>query len=343
MTKGTDPQSIVRFGLNNETYEVEYDRTKLKLGAIVHVTEQPIGPSFSDRPGQTSVPHTVMWIAHSQWYVELSKGLQVDDNHIARILKAASGLVSEDASREAYAYCCSRVPLERQYLDNVLEKCGLAQIMSVVERLELVDRLHDEDVGKRLFVHWEPLVTHLMLTCFDRLGQPVSWLDFPAWLSKLEPNYGGSSTEECVEAARRLYLEWQAIYGVRTAFNNFLTKVLPRVSLNSLLFSFDLHTSNFPLDGHLVPATNDQKLRYLYELRNRYTHEGDYIGGVHPRIMATPDKIGWTTHRKQTILGDKLVTLETRNWPEIFVSTVRIGLAATIRNISKQNRPPKEL
>src|SRR5262249_25664909 len=138
--------------------------------------------------------------------------------------------------------------------------------------------------------HYEPLVVYLALTCFDRLGQPATWRDFPSWLSGTEPSVSemNLASADPIESARELYKQWSARYGVRNAFYRFLDEILAPPKLRDLLASFEISIlKNPPHMGTRRLADETEKKAWLYRIRNRYTHGALYMGGAHPDHFAS--------------------------------------------------------
>jgi hypothetical protein len=212
----------------------------------------------------------------------------------------------------------------------------LNTIATVAERLDLVDRLSLPDVAKALWHHYEPLVVYLMLTCFDRLGQPADWIDFGAWLDAKHSAQGreGSvadvSSMDTLTALRTLYRRWLDLYGVRTSFYRFLRDVLPSGVHAALLESIHIHRLAVPPDIRRLDVDDRAKEDWLMGLRNAYTHKAQFVPGI-PRDaffteMLSPET--WTGMRQQRIEGEEWRSVDLRGWPEIPVITVRAGLVS---------------
>jgi hypothetical protein len=124
-----------------------------------------------------------------------------------------------------------------------------------------------------------------------------------------------------------MFAFYESKYGVGSAFFRFLRDVLPTEARRTLLNSFQLvRLSNPPELGEAVPLADPAKERYLYEIRNSYTHRAQFAPGpdlpdVLPGALAAKvreqwvDAIGWTT-------------VKTVNWPAALVDVVKAGCVA---------------
>src|SRR5215210_6338429 len=130
-------------------------------------------------------------------------------------------------------------------------------------------------------MHWGPLSVYLLLTCFDRLGQPADWRPFGDWLRASRTEHERTVALDNIPAevthlqdATALYEANNERYGVRSSFFRFMHEVLPSRHLDNLLSSIEIRTSQMPpyLDEPTV-ASEAEKEKYLFRLRNDYTHK----------------------------------------------------------------------
>ncbi len=155
----------------------------------------------------------------------------------------------------------------------------------------------------------ESLSVYLLLTCFDKLGQPEEFLTFKNWLSskqklnkdevqaalqKIPPN------SDIVESARILSEYHQNIYGVKKAFYKGIDLIPEKFRIN-LLSSINICTKpdfgktppNVSTPGvEITDKSTIEKLRYkyLYEKRNRFTHDLEqYHSSSSPYLAGMPD------------------------------------------------------
>jgi hypothetical protein len=134
----------------------------------------------------------------------------------------------------------------------------------------------------------EALVTYLLLTCFDYLGQEKGFTTFADWLKSKKPPHileRQTSLDSLqpdathLEAASALMDQYQSLYGVRNAFyqgiNNLTEESKQQLFLSvRLMFipEFDPNVSKCGLPLEDEKLERDLKLRHLHERRNRFTH-----------------------------------------------------------------------
>jgi hypothetical protein len=314
----------------------EYDRSLLHLGALVHVVRTPQETQFYPNPINGSKAFAVTWIAPSEWYVTLADGLVVPESSIQRMMAVVKGLASEVEIRRACARCSNLMPMQELYLTSARERNPLNQLMTVVDRLGLVERISHPETAKQIVDQYEPLVVYLMLTCFDRLGQHPDWIDFRSWLDSKEAKEASSSTTSSpIDHAKHLYRQWSAKYGVRNSFYRFMDEVAPSSTISALLNSIDKRVMTNPPAIESSIADPAAKKAWLYETRNRFTHSAQILRGFHPDHFGTT-RSGF--ERKETRFGKKTwEVVDVEAWPARVIETVRHGLAATIAKLAVAN------
>jgi len=176
--------SPVIFQLHNHNYQYSFDRSQLKLGATVHVEFDSSGKprDFYSTSTSSSIPYYIMWIAPSEWYVVLQDRYYIENSFQDRVIKAVNGYLDKETVVRALAITAQDIRPEQMYKTSELNNSKLAVISTVIDRLDLCSILSEAAVAKQLFHHYTPLVVYLLLTCFDRLGQPSDWMDFGSWL-----------------------------------------------------------------------------------------------------------------------------------------------------------------
>lgn len=276
--------SEVRFHVRGAVVHARYDRRSLRLGQLVHVTFSDADvPSFSPAPCPSSIPHAVMWIAPSDWTVLLQAEFTPSEDY-GELLKP-TGLDQATIDR-AISAAARQVRLEHMFKTRELERTALNVFSTVGQRLQLVEKLDSDDLGRALNNHQEPLVTYLMLTCFDRLGQPADWLDFGAWLKageKLSEREAVLQSAPAVDPwtfVERAHRTYSDLYGVSAAFFRFIREVLPPQARSEMLGC--IHITRFKLPPTLSPlnVTDEDKEKWLLRLRNDYTHNGRFIRNI---------------------------------------------------------------
>lgn len=334
--------SEVIFGLNNERYPYVFDRSYLRLGAIVFVEFGTTGKpqTFSSYFTESSLPYAVTWIAPSEWYVVLQDRFKIDAHFEELVIKTVGEYLEKEIVKHALLIAASDIRPEHMFKTSEFNNSRLAVICAVVQRLELCSKLNDPVVAKELFQHYRPLVLYLLLTCFDRLGQPSDWMDFGTWL---KANSKKKEREIAVfktavnnsEIASELYNTYNSIYGVRHSIFRFLHEIIPPQVRNELLDSIWMeHIPNSPNPGDHIPASESEKEQYLYKLRNEYTHRAAYVPGVTkaiwPEGTIDPEAGEFFTQYFADNLWTNIIV---KHWPELLEKIVHIGLAEYIRRI----------
>jgi hypothetical protein len=252
----------------------------------------------------------------------------------------AEGLSSEEVDTQLER-ALSMVRLERVYKTQSNDRAILATVSAVLDRLDVLKRLDDEAVRKAMFWHWEPLCVYLALTCFDLLGQPATGWRLPReWLAEIRgrPEETASivGTTTGIDACDAFLSAYEREFGVRNSFFRFINEVLPDVARSSLLESIWLHDTALPPQMGELPAPGEtEKLRYLFETRNGYTHSGRFVGGT--GNVEPPPGLGraeetWRA-REQTISATKMRTALAKDWPAVLIASVRVGLAEFLRRV----------
>jgi len=223
----------VIFGIEGKRVETLYDRSHLKLGAIVYVkfSETPEPVAFSFQPSKGAAKYTVTWIATSEWYVEITRQFTLRPNFAERLQKEAGDYISRAEIDVALNIFVETVRMDRFYQTAELGNNPLSVIFTVLERLDDCRRLQKiAPFPPELNTYLDdPLVSYLYLTCFDRLGQPANWLDFGAWLESSDSKEErdailreASKTANLLDSIRMASRRYTAMYGVRSAFIRFL-------------------------------------------------------------------------------------------------------------------------
>jgi hypothetical protein len=249
--------------------------------------------------------------------------------------------------------------------DKTLEQ----KLQLVEERLEFVDlisglkkhftnpsltRTTPDGGWMHPWLYFDALRNYLLLTCFDLLGQPTEYVPFNTWL--VSSRHEGERTDALkkiagldspLEITKKLYEEYNALYGIKNSFFNFID-TLPITVQEELFYSLKIEETlneDRP-DGSVLPTcageTSDKasKKKVLYEIRNNYTHKlknsGSGAGGIWPDIddgilIDGVIKKGWghiySEPRKEfkpNIRRYKVYSV--RDWPNVLIHTVRAGM-----------------
>jgi hypothetical protein len=177
-------------------------------------------------------------------------------------------------------------------IDSIVARLRFAQ--SLLEESDQLEGRSGYNLGSDnpQFFHQrherEALVTYLLLTCFDRLGQERGFTTLSDWLKSKKAQHIAErdaaldslpTNSTHLEASCVLADKYQALYGVRNAFcqgiNN-LPEEVRKCLFASVKLSFipeyGTQTSwpDYPLED--AKLEQELKLKYLYEKRNRFTH-----------------------------------------------------------------------
>jgi hypothetical protein len=329
----------VFFGFDDAVFpnrhETEFDRSRLRLGAFVHVEGRQTGPQFFSKPTRSSQPYAVLWIAPSDWYVVLTRGYKLQDSDLGRLVSAVGSYATASEVRSACEKCVQQMPIEKLYLTRTREQSLFGQFMTVADRLDLVRRLSVSEYSKLLLDQYEPLVVYLLLTCFDVLGQPVQWQDFRSWLNGEEASKVSITGTSLVDHSKQLYDAWADRYGVRNSFYRFMNEVLPPDALERLLASIRYSIlSNPPELIRKHEGDDDKKKKWLFDIRNRFTHSARVNKGYHPEIFG---ELGPIQAQKQARFGaESWEVINAEDWPQRVIETVQCGLAAKIKSFIHQ-------
>ncbi|MCH8013078.1 MAG: hypothetical protein IIA61_14225 [Candidatus Marinimicrobia bacterium] len=178
-----------------------------------------------------------------------------------------------------------------------------------------------------------------MLTCFDRLGQPAEWLDFGSWLKSKKHDFERNiikpdPTINDIEMADLYYNTYTGIYGVKNSFHRFILEVIPNKYRTKLLNSIKIEKQNNPPElGQVISGTDNDKIKYLFDLRNEFTHKAKFMHIGSDKIW--PEKMMkdvWVL-TKQSFLENTWSSISVMNWPETIELTVKIGLVMYLKNI----------
>lgn len=339
------PTTHVFFGIREKRIGIQFDRSHLRLGTIVYVTfsqdSEPV--NFSIQPSKAAVPCAVEWISPSGWYVQLIEKFEIPSELALQVAHAVDEFLSQTDINTVLSILASRMRLAHLYKTSEFEKSPLSVLQTVADRLDLCTRLSEWSVQQALFGHHRALVIYLLLTCFDRLGQPADWLDFGSWLRSGDHANERAAIEAQIsendtpgDIAALMYTAYQQKYGVKHAFFRFVNEVLPADARKELLASIHVHNLKNPPDlGDLPYGDDDEKKALLFRIRNDYTHKARYVPAVGESYFSELQE-GWTAY-VQEVKADFWTTVSVRHWPASLDRTVRIGLAAYLQAILQEN------
>ncbi len=319
----------VKFGFGIDCYPAIYNSSKLKVGSFVYVKfdKNNVPIHFFPNFEANTIKCIITWITKDK-YVVLQKPRQPDQSLVLKLNNHLKEFIDSDTINKKVIDLTQEV----EYISNIGHQkfagTKTGNIYAVLDRLELCSSL--KNVKNTLFTQYEPLVTYLMLTCFDLLGHNEKYIDFKNWLDiNIKNNKKHEiESENCFKNALRLYQEYLNMYSMRKSFYSFINSLLPVHARSELLNSFKVNImSNHP-NFETKEITGDRKISYLYDLRNNYTHQAQYIPGSlnFPEDIDKNINIAWhINYQIHTIKN--VTTLSVHEWPEIFVKTVKIGLS----------------
>jgi hypothetical protein len=179
------------------------------------------------------------------------------------------------------------------------------------------------------YIQYDALVNYLLLTCFDKLGQPAKWLGFNAWLETNDNKAKGEreEAEKCISQdasptviAKEMHTAYQKIYGVKSSFNRFINEVLNKELQERLLSSVQIEKKT--KDGQkIIIDEHKKKKSFLYESRNLFTHHLELTGtprkGMFPdMVFVKGNEIQWIY---EDVRNDGAYFYSVRRWPfELF-------------------------
>lgn len=341
---------IVKFLIKGKSFEKSFDRTKIKLGTLLYVKEILNGADIEvcEKEFSGSTKFAVSWISPSSWAVTLDDIYHLEYSQVLSTQKLLDRYMSSTDVLNCISHKASKLRLEHLYKTSEFDKSALRVIFAVTERLNFINTLKEEDVSRKLFHHWEPLVVYHLLTCFDLLGQPHSWKTFDAWLTSsnnLQERKNATDKIDAeyskVEYAKNLYQEYQNIYGTKNSFFRFIREVLPAANRQELFDSIKIHTNSMPPSTETISedGTDLDKEHFMYEMRNNYTHKAKVIHGMDFKsIFGQKNEYSLAfTQRIQEFKATKWITYYTANWPEVLEHVVKIGLAEILKKDINDN------
>ncbi|MBP1673382.1 MAG: hypothetical protein H6Q25_1197 [Bacteroidetes bacterium] len=154
-----------------------------------------------------------------------------------------------------------------------------------------------------LYRQYAALRYYLLLTCFDIFGQTKDYIEFKSWLSSSDHSeerneiVRNSKTDETIKKIIEIHDEYNKIYGVSNSFKRFINEIISEKNREKLLKSISI--TKISLDGNIIKdyePTENNKIKFLFSIRNSFTHNGIAIsspdGGIkhlfdedEPRIL----------------------------------------------------------
>lgn len=337
---GVMAKQQMTFRLNGTNVNADYDPSHIALGASVYVSfsssNDPIG--FSSTAIDGAKQYWVRWITSSGTNVKLGSKFSVPEDFIERVETVIEGRIDSAAVRKALDRFADEIRPHRMHTTAELERSSLSVVFTVLERLDVVNRLKAPACKQEIAGYQSSLISYLLLTCFDRLGQPADWVPFGSWLEssrhKTERDMVLSEIDhepDFLERCKLLHARYTELYGVKSSFYRFVNEVLSGATRGLLFCTVEIDTCTYPPEFLAQQVTSDQeKLKYLFKRRNDYTHRagyeppgGDWLGRSYCNPMQEFGNSSWKSIR-------------TIGWPDILEVVVKDGLAAYLEDAIRE-------
>lgn len=237
----------------------------------------------------------------------------------------------------------------------------IKKISLINERLEFIkiikntsEKFEDPKLNKWSFVdyssmhphrHFDSLIIYLLLTCFDFLGQGEEgeYLDFGSYLREKDNNRRDDLIKnlelsleiKLIEKIKQTHDEYLNKHGATKTFYRFIDEMLSNEERNILFSSFYIQKIESCTDGNnnwsnLLDTINDDttKKKYLYTLRNSYTHKMISIGSANKGLFPTHSdmmtrgyvcSLSIPCSKKE---DNKFYVYYFKNWPDILMELI---------------------
>ena len=227
---------------------------------------------------------------------------------------------------------------EKDLIGNHWASSKFRTILTIHERIQLTDKLKlVEDRSKIDQIEIVPLRTYLLLTCFDQLGLQKGWLTFDNFLESTKTK---NEINEILEQlkyktelnkVKTIYESYKKGYVVKHSFMNFINEILDEETKNELINSIRITINNSKDLLETKMSTTQEKLDYLYKIRNDFTHNS-FSTGIFVNPLAK--EADWT-YRETYYLKKRKYSVYTRIE---FVNLIRDSILKGIVNIIKKNK-----
>ncbi len=186
------------------------------------------------------------------------------------------------------------------------------KIESVKSRIELVNNLtnlRDNFKGTHLiekfgdsgwthpYRHYFALRYYLLLTCFDILETNNEFTPFSSWLTsrnkktEREGILNTASEINLLNNLKTVHSAYNKIYGTTQGFKRFINTVLSPENKEKLLTSVQVRKiARSPRKVLDYAATESQKIDFLFNIRNSFTHAGESYAGPGGGLFKDPDE-----------------------------------------------------
>ena len=156
------------------------------------------------------------------------------------------------------------------------------------------------------YIQFSALRIYLTLTCFDILGQPDDWRDFNSWLKSNRHSkerieiFTKHDKKDLLDSIISIHEEYLSIYGVKRSFFKFMREIISNQDreklFNSIKGQKSITKTKYNPDGTTtlgigiqIELTDNQKEKFLFDIRNSFTHNGISIGDATGGIFKTEE------------------------------------------------------
>ncbi len=148
-----------------------------------------------------------------------------------------------------------------------------------------------------IYQEYSGLRNYLALTCFDIIGQPSEWLDFTSWLKSKNKSHEREQIfekhyeKEPITKMIAINEDYNKIYSVKSSFYRFMNETVSKENKEKLMKSVRVFKINEPGEngwtgaGELYDPGNEAKEKFLFEVRNSFTHKGISCTDPQPRYI----------------------------------------------------------
>jgi hypothetical protein len=343
----------VIFFIQGKRIPTMYNRNQLRVGAKVYVSFDLDGNAIEFSPAyrEEDKPFSVNWISPSEWVVILDEPYNIEKIPLGfrnKIEKYLDGYLEPSIIEEALKKACKDIRLEHQYKTDEIRKSRIGKIYAIIGRFDLIETLH-ELPRTILWSHQTPLSVYFILTCFDLLGQPDGWLDFGNWLNSKKEKHlqerqkgfnGIKNGSENIEQHMKIHNYYIELYGMRRSFYRFITDILPDKMKDRLLASIDISIASLPPSNFETKnAGEKEKIKYLFYIRNSYTHSAQSPSGfpIKGREKFKDETKEYWDVIEQIFEENCWKTIMVKEWPDILYETVKVGLAEYLKQIASMD------
>jgi len=265
--------------------------SSLNIGDIIYLKEEikddtKLFVDFSKTPKEGFSKYGIEMLGKNDIIVISNMRQVLKNEYLIHIIKNRylEGYISNEDLSKAFDNM-DDIDLAQAYKTEKWESTFQYQIHSILNRLDFIDRLYKIARKPENFIIADSLsrlITHLFMTCCDKLGQTSEFIPFNNWLNSKQQCHLKQKNEaidgisklniiDPVDISKEMYKVYIKYYGMKNSFNNFFNKCPPDL-LDSFLSSFNIVKYPIPISENSNKCSNEEKLKFLFENRNSYTH-----------------------------------------------------------------------